>query len=207
PPSPPFLIPHGNDEDSVDVGIDAVSEGDWIYLEWRENPEEDLAGYIVYRDSLPNPGFTPISSLIQDTFYMDKNLTLGIRYYYTVTAVDTAGNESNRAVLKGGDTLNYQLASKPFLLSPLEGDSLPSSSIIFRWNLDSASDGFFIVKAFSSVDGQLLQMGDVEEFFTPQSEYADTLFLPQGSYRWRVDYGITGQNLGSESRLRDLTIK
>ncbi|MCH7761768.1 hypothetical protein IIA15_10295, partial [candidate division TA06 bacterium] len=140
PPSPPFLIPHGNDEDSVDVGIDAVPEGDWIYLEWRENPEEDLAGYIVYRATLPNSGFTPISSMIQDTFYRDQSISIGIRYYYTATAVDTAANESTR-----GATVDYQLASKPFLLSPMEGDSLPSDSILFKWKLDGVNDGFFIV--------------------------------------------------------------
>jgi hypothetical protein len=202
PPAPPLLIPHGADDDSIEVGIDAVPAGDWIYLEWRENLEGDLAGYVVYRDSLPDPGFQMITQMIADTFFLDQGVILEIPFYYTVTAVDTAGNES-----LGGDTLEYTLTSKPTLLFPFDGDTLSSGTVIFRWKLDNVSDGFFIVKIFSPVDGRLLQMGDSKEFFGAQSEFADTVTLNQGSFRWRVDYGISGRTIGSESRLRNLTIQ
>jgi hypothetical protein len=203
PPASPILIPHGADDDSVEVGIDAVPGGNWIYLEWRENTEGDLAGYIVYRDSLPNPGFSIITPMISDTFFLDQGVFLEIPYYYTVTAVDTAGNES-----LGGDTLDYTLTSKPILLFPSDGDTLSSGTVIFRWKLDNVSDGFFIVKLFSPIDGMLLEMGAIKEFFGAHSKYADTLTLNQGSFRWRVDYGIPGRNnIGSESQLRNLTIQ
>ena len=202
PPNPPILIPHGDDADTVETGIDAVPEGNWIYLEWRGNTEGDLAGYIVYRDTLPTPAFFPLTQLIQDTFYLDQNVTLGITYFYTVTAVDSAGNESTR-----GNTVQYALKPKPTLLDPLENELRPQGEIIFRWELDLENDGYFIVKVFSSGKDSLIQMSGVEDFFSNPGEFSDTLTLPSGSYRWRVDYGIRLQNIGSESSYRRLTLQ
>lgn len=202
PPDPPVLIPHGDDADTIEAGIDAVPEGNWIYLEWRENTEEDLAGYIVYRDSLPGPGFSSVTPVITDPFTLDQGVTLGIPYYYTVTAVDMTGNES-----MGGDTLHYTLVSKPSLIFPLDNDLLSPGEIIFRWELDPVNEGYFIVKIFSSGVDSLLYMSEAIDIFGAQSEYNDTLYLPPGYYRWRVDYGNSGQNLGSESQFRILTLQ
>ncbi|MEW6606445.1 MAG: DUF2341 domain-containing protein [bacterium] len=61
-----------------------------MHLIWQANPETDIAGYNVYRNSEKIN-----STRISDTFYYDFNLTVGQEYKYWVTAVDKAGNESN----------------------------------------------------------------------------------------------------------------
>ena len=198
PPNPPLLIPHGDDADSIEIGIDAVPEGNWIYLEWKENTENDLSGYIIYRDIDPLPDFSIITTLVTDTFFLDQQVTLGTPYYYTVTAVDTAGNES-----LGGDTLDYTLTSKATLLFPVDEDTLSPGTVIFQWELVEATNGFFIVKIFDKVVGKWVLGSEIDVLgFEPQ--YADTLFLPSGSYKWKVEYWGNDKKSGSESLWRNL---
>lgn len=71
-----------------------------IDLSWSPDIEPDLSGYVVYRrevkdDSGPRriSGATPLPT----PTYHDTEVQPGIRYAYSVTAVDQAGNESARS--------------------------------------------------------------------------------------------------------------
>jgi hypothetical protein len=66
-----------------------------VDLSWSINLETDLAGYRVYRSEqegargqLMTPDLLPVPAV------RDGAVALGHRYWYTVTAVDRAGNES-----------------------------------------------------------------------------------------------------------------
>src|SRR5215472_200150 len=66
-----------------------------VDLSWSINLETDLAGYRVYRSEqegargqLITPDLLPVPAV------RDGSVALGHRYWYTVTAVDRAGNES-----------------------------------------------------------------------------------------------------------------
>ena len=66
-----------------------------VDLSWSSNLETDLAGYRVYRSEqegargeLITPDLLPVPAV------RDGSVALGHRYWYTVTAVDRAGNES-----------------------------------------------------------------------------------------------------------------
>jgi fibronectin type 3 domain-containing protein len=66
-----------------------------VDLSWSINLETDLAGYRVYRSEqggvrgqLITPDLLPVPAV------RDSAVALGHRYWYTVTAVDRAGNES-----------------------------------------------------------------------------------------------------------------
>jgi len=66
-----------------------------VELSWSINVESDLAGYRVYRsqqDGERGVPFTP--DLLPSPAYRDNSVQSGQRYWYTVTAVDRAGNES-----------------------------------------------------------------------------------------------------------------
>ncbi|MFJ5718348.1 hypothetical protein ACIQCO_28185, partial [Neobacillus sp. NPDC093127] len=63
-------------------------------LSWNSNKDIDLKGYNIYR-SLDNVSFTKLnSSLLSIPNFIDDSLEFGKSYFYKVTAVDTAGNES-----------------------------------------------------------------------------------------------------------------
>jgi hypothetical protein len=69
-------------------------------LGWRPNQELDLAGYNVYRSTLPGSGFARLNStLVTDTAYRDPGLQSDTMYHYFVTAVDTQQNESDSSVI------------------------------------------------------------------------------------------------------------
>ncbi len=72
-----------------------------VDLSWEPNTEPDLAGYLVYRrdagaaDSQPhriNPG-----ALTAAPSFQDDHVEAGGRYLYSISAVDEAGNASQRS--------------------------------------------------------------------------------------------------------------
>jgi hypothetical protein len=66
-----------------------------VDLSWSINVEADLAGYRVYRgEKQGERGVLITPDLLATPAYRDSNVATGQRYWYTVTAVDRAGNES-----------------------------------------------------------------------------------------------------------------
>jgi len=66
-----------------------------VDLSWAINLETDLAGYRVYRTDEENErGQLLTGDLLPSSAYRDGSVRSGRRYWYTVTAVDRAGNES-----------------------------------------------------------------------------------------------------------------
>jgi hypothetical protein len=69
-----------------------------ISIFFAANQERDLAGYNLFRSTdpaLPKGQWTKLNrGLLERTTYQDDAVKSGQRYYYYVTAVDAAGNES-----------------------------------------------------------------------------------------------------------------
>jgi len=64
-------------------------------LSWSINLETDLAGYRVYRSEQPGQrGQRLMETLLLSPAYRDSSVQAGHRYFYTITALDRAGNES-----------------------------------------------------------------------------------------------------------------
>jgi hypothetical protein len=66
-----------------------------VDLSWSINLEPDLAGYRVYRSEQEGTrGQLVTPDLLLTPAVRDNSVEPGHRYWYTVTAVDRAGNES-----------------------------------------------------------------------------------------------------------------
>jgi hypothetical protein len=66
-----------------------------VDLSWSINVETDLAGYHVYRSEQPDtPGHLLTPDLLLSPAYRDTSVQPGHHYWYSVTAVDRSGNES-----------------------------------------------------------------------------------------------------------------
>lgn len=88
PPAPPQGI--------VAAVLPGTSPGALVVdLSWSINMETDLAGYRLYRSEQEGTqGQLLTPDLLPTPAYRDNTVSTGKRYWYTVTAVDRAGNES-----------------------------------------------------------------------------------------------------------------
>ena len=78
----------------------AIAGGGSINLIWDANTEADIAGYLVLRAEAPSATLQPVTQApVAAATYRDETVKPGVRYVYSVVAVDRAGNrsaESNR---------------------------------------------------------------------------------------------------------------
>ena len=77
----------------VPAGLTATAGDGYVELAWDGVP--GTAGYYVYRSPVTGGGYTRLNDApLTDTAYTDDTVVNGRLYYYVVTAVDDAGNES-----------------------------------------------------------------------------------------------------------------
>lgn len=82
------------------------------HFRWERNTEPDLKEYRLYR-SVNNPNsFTLLVSLLQ-TEYVDRFLEYDSTYYYYLTAIDNAGNESSPTNIIDIQPLNLSAPQPP----------------------------------------------------------------------------------------------
>jgi hypothetical protein len=74
-----------------------------IELSWAISPETDVAGYNIYRADQPGaPSVRLNRELLLTPAFRDMNVQPGRAYFYSVTAVDRAGNESTLSATVSG---------------------------------------------------------------------------------------------------------
>jgi hypothetical protein len=87
---------YADDPPAAPTGLTAAAGNETISLNWNDNNEPDLAGYNVYRSTTQGSGYSKINGLIvTDSNYVDNDVNNWTPYYYAVTAVDLAEQESD----------------------------------------------------------------------------------------------------------------
>jgi parallel beta-helix repeat protein len=82
--------------------LKSIGRHQTVDLRWGKNPASDLAGYAIYRSETPLSGYRPIGKTELNEFQdADKTLVNSKTYYYRITALDFAGNESQMAQTEG----------------------------------------------------------------------------------------------------------
>jgi hypothetical protein len=98
-----------------------------VDLDWNDNTDTDLAGYTVYRTVDP-PGaaarsWASVGSPTTSVF-TDQGLTNATTYYYRVTALDIAGNESDPSAEASAMPRRRSSSFSPRQISIEKGKSL-----------------------------------------------------------------------------------
>ena len=75
------------------MGLLAVQSGANVILQWLSAEEEDFSYHNIYRNNLDNSDPAMVFTT-SDSFYVDLDMTGG-SWEYWITAVDSAGNESD----------------------------------------------------------------------------------------------------------------
>jgi hypothetical protein len=85
----------------VPTGLQAVFSGEgqrpFVDLLWAPDTDADLAGYNVYRREEGGQPVKINTELLKTTAYRDIEVQRGKKYFYSVSAVDLRGNESERS--------------------------------------------------------------------------------------------------------------
>ena len=75
--------------------LEIVGRDTFVSLDWYKNTQADLAEYLIYRSLTPLSGFEQIAK-IEFNRYRDEGLKNYQKYFYKLSAVDKAGNESEK---------------------------------------------------------------------------------------------------------------
>lgn len=118
------------------VGPAAPSNGGYLDLSWDANAEADLHSYGVYRSTVAGGPYTRVAGVV-GTRFRDEGRANGVTYYYALTAVDTAGNESPRSALATG--VAYDTAWP--VVSNVRATPLEPGRVSVTWTTDEGATG------------------------------------------------------------------
>ncbi len=83
------LTPRDTFSPAAPAGLSVVAGAGTINLSWDANAEPDLGGYVVFRGEAPGATLLPLTPApIPGTNYEDKTAQPGVRYVYSIEAVD-----------------------------------------------------------------------------------------------------------------------
>jgi subtilisin family serine protease len=108
-------------------GLTATPGDARVDLDWNDNTDTDLAGYTVYRTlDPPGAGSRSWASVGSPTtsVFTDQGLTNATTYYYRVTALDIAGNESDPSAEASAMPRRTSSSFSPVQISIAKGRSL-----------------------------------------------------------------------------------
>ena len=95
------VLAHDSFPPAIPSGVEAVysaaAPNSFIDITWTANTEPDLAGYNVYRRRQNEQPVKINSDLVKTPRFADPGVQPGIKYFYSVTAVDLRGNESGKS--------------------------------------------------------------------------------------------------------------
>jgi hypothetical protein len=91
PSAPVCLTPRDTFPPAAPKGLSIVAGTGTMNLGWDANIEADLAGYVILRGEAPGDTLQPLTPApIAATSYEDKTVKPGVRYVYSIVAIDKA---------------------------------------------------------------------------------------------------------------------
>jgi|GEM_PF-2006609 len=163
-----FVVQAGTPVDNAPAaptGLVATAGNGSASLNWNDNSEIDMNGYNVYRSTTQGSAYVKLnSSLLTSSDYLDNGLTNGITYYYVVTAVDDANNESGYSseanVVPAYQTCADVIAGDDRLIADISGSGdcyvnyEDLATFVQYWlNTDCVSPGNCHGADFAPIDG------------------------------------------------------
>ncbi len=191
-PSPPPSL-------AAEAGEEAEAGG--IALSWVASDSADVEKYLLHRDTAPidssagPEGIAPIDSVGAGiTSYSDTTGVAGTEYYYRVTAVDTAANESGFSEEATATPTDVTPPSVPTGLAATAG----GREVNLSWDANTEADlaGYQLYRSAQSLPDT--SGAPLSERLITGSTFTDTTAEVGEAYR----YGVTAvDTAGNESAL------
>lgn len=109
------------------------NENGEVEIVWPVSPEVDAVGYNIYRADRIKGNYKKINDElipVLDNFYVDRPDTLQKSYFYSITAVDEAGNESKRSNAVKADLEDHTLPEAP---TSFTATALEDGNVLLEW--------------------------------------------------------------------------
>ncbi|MFA6524743.1 MAG: hypothetical protein WCT33_00555 [Patescibacteria group bacterium] len=89
------------------VAVVNAEDGKQIKISWVPPQEKDFAYVKIYRSQIEGElGLPILDKAVENNYYIDESVLENVEYYYTITSVDTSGNESEKSILPVGGNKN-----------------------------------------------------------------------------------------------------
>ncbi len=110
--------------------LDATADGLSVVLTWTDPDDEDLDEINIYRSLTTTTGFTLLDTVdAGEEEYLDEAVEERVTYFYRVTAVDAASNESDPSDEASDEVPDITAPDAPTSLSAAAGEE----SITLEW--------------------------------------------------------------------------
>jgi fibronectin type 3 domain-containing protein len=192
----------------VPMGLKAVDREDGVLLVWNLSPEADVDYYNIYRSDSLEGEYEKINGdpvPVDTTRFFDSGVERGRAWYYSMTAVDEAGNESPRC---GAQTIIPVDAVPPAEVSGLDFEvNAEERAVSLVWDASPEKDlaGYLLYRRLG--DGSYTRI--TPKPLSPQKRpsYRDTgvgsrPLRPGGRYSYAVTAVDHSGNESSRSEIR-----
>ncbi|MFA6391836.1 MAG: hypothetical protein WCW66_03750 [Patescibacteria group bacterium] len=84
-----------------------IENGTQVKISWVDPRDTDFAYVRIYRSQIEGDlGTIILDKAVEDNNYTDASVIENVEYFYTITSVDTSGNESEKSLLPLGGNKN-----------------------------------------------------------------------------------------------------
>jgi chitodextrinase len=172
---------------SAPQSLTAAAGDGQITLSWQPNTESDFSRYRIFGGTAPAP-VVQIDSVtaVSDTTRVVSGLTNGTTYFFRLTAVDVAGNQSTYSNEVSETPVGINVDPNPFSIKPFGNNELISApSPTFRWESRGDPDGQTLTYTLDVASDPVFSSIVASES-TPDTVYTLSSVLTDGLYYWRV---------------------
>jgi fibronectin type 3 domain-containing protein len=170
----------------IPLKVAAKSIANGIVVTWERIPENDLAGFIIYRSLNPDSLFARLNDALSPPdsgYWVDKSALPNTQYYYQISAVDYSGNVSE----KSATSFNlFENRRPPLAPNPIGAEGTPEG-ILIKWHPNTESDlqGYYVFRA-ERINDTAVQVSPLIDKDTTFYHDKDSRLSLKGSYRYMI---------------------
>jgi fibronectin type 3 domain-containing protein len=148
------------------VGLTAADkpadQGGVLNLNWTANAEADLAGYNIFRATMPSGPYSCVAQVGKVTSYADVGLACNSDYYYKIAALDDSGNQSTYSNTVSARAIDNIAPGAPTGVAAADTPADVGGSINVSWVGNSEPDlASYRVYRATAVNGSYTKVADV----------------------------------------------